>query len=78
MPSRMAAPARPTIVGIAGVDLQDAELPLHEQDAGLDRRLGPQRQVGDPLDGQAGCDLDDERVVALDGRVAAALVGVPR
>ncbi len=51
--------------------LEHAELPLDEQDARLDRGHRAQRQVGDPLDGQRGRNLDDERVLPGERRVAA-------
>ena len=51
--------------------LQHAELPLDEQDAGLDRGHRAQRQVGDPLDGQRGGHLDDERVLPGERGVTA-------
>src|SRR5215469_5374354 len=62
----------PLDVGQVGcVHLEHAELPLHEQDARLHGRHGAQHQVGDPLDGEPGRHLDDQRVLALERRVAA-------
>jgi hypothetical protein len=66
---RLPGPAH--IVEIPSVHLEHAELPLDEQDARLDRGHRAQRQVGDPLDGQRGRHLDDERVLAGERRVAA-------
>ena len=61
----------PLDVGQGGrVHFEHAELTFHEQDAGLDRGHRPQRQVGHPLDGERGCHLHDERVLALERRVA--------
>jgi hypothetical protein len=51
--------------------LEHAELAFHEQDPRLGRRRGAQRQVGDPLDRQPGCHLDDQGVIAFHRRVAA-------
>ena len=52
--------------------LQHPELPLDEQDAGLDGGHRAQCQVGDPLDRQRGRHLDDERVLAGERRVTAS------
>ena len=59
------------VAEVAAVHLEYAELPLDEQDARLDRGHRPQRQVGDPLDGQRGRHLDDERVLPGERRVPA-------
>ena len=64
-------PGPPDVGQVTAVHLEHAELPLDEQDAGLDRGHRPQRQVGDPLDGQRGRHLDDERVLPGERRVAA-------
>ena len=61
----------PHVLQVPAVHLQHAELPLDEQDAGLDRGHRAQRQVDDPLDRQRGGHLDDERVLPGEGRVAA-------
>jgi hypothetical protein len=53
------------------VHLEDAELPLDEQDARLDGRHGPQSQVDHPLDRKTRCDLHDQRVLTLEGWVPA-------
>ena len=57
---------------VLGMQLEDAELALHEEDAGLDLRHGLERQVDNALDGQTGSDLDDESVLALHRRVATS------
>ena len=57
---------------VLGVQLEDAELALHEEDAGLDLWHGLEGQVDDTFDGQTGGDLDDQGVLALHRRVAAS------
>ena len=59
------------VVQVPAVHLEHAELPLDEQDARLDRGHRAKRQVGDPLDRQRGRDLDDERVLPGERRIAA-------
>ncbi len=59
------------LVEFAAVQLEDTELALHKQDARLDGGHGAQRQVGDPFDGKPWRYFDDERVLALQRRVAA-------
>ena len=56
---------------VGRVDLEHAELPLDEVDPRLDLGHGLEREVDDALDREAGRDLDDQRVLALDRRVAA-------
>ena len=63
------------LVSVHVIPRPHAELPLHEQDARLDRGHRAQRQVGDPLDGQRGRDLHDERVLAGERRVAPGAGG---
>ena len=59
------------VVQVGPVHLEHPELPLHEQDAGLDAGHGAQRQVGDPLDRERGRHLDDEGVLPGERWVAA-------
>ena len=62
---------RPYVVIVPAVYFEHAEVTLDEQDARLDRGDRAQRQVGDPLDGQRGRHLDDERVLPGERRVTA-------
>ena len=70
MPSRIAAPA-----AVGRVQFQQAELALGEQNTRLHIRRGLQRQIDDAVNRQRGRDLDDEAVLALEGRVAAPARG---
>ena len=53
------------------MDFENPELPFDEQDARLEIGIGLQREIDHPLDHQAGRDLDDQRVLARIGRIAA-------
>ena len=71
-PVQYRLPGPPHVTELGAVHLQHPELPLHEQDPRLDARNRPQREVGDPLDRQGRRDLDDQRVLAGERRIAAS------